>query len=78
MSCTLEYFDLHCSSVFSLVCYGFYLLFTFFSDAAYSEYSYLVEIVVERSVFVCNIQKSVPRLLQLKKYYVTFKNRNMQ
>ena len=34
-SCTLEYFYLQCSSMFSLVCYGFYLLFTiFFSDAA--------------------------------------------
>ena len=50
-------------------------LLSFFSDAAYSEQSYLVEIV-EGSVFECNIQKTVLRSLQLKKYYVIFKNRN--
>ena len=54
--------------MFSLSCYGFYLLFTiFFSDAADNEHSYLVEIPVEHSVFECNIQKSVPRSLRLKK-----------
>ena len=52
-------------------------LLSFFSDAAYSEHCQLVEIVVERSIFECNIQKSDPRSLQLKKY-VIFKNRNMQ
>ena len=63
--------------MFSLVCNGFYLLFTiFFDDAAYSEHSELVEIVVERLVFKWNIKKSVPIPLQLKKY-VIFKNRNM-
>ena len=37
-------------------------LFTiFFSVAAYSEQSLRVEIVVERSIFESNIQKSVPR-----------------
>ena len=46
--------------MFSLVCYGFYSLFAiFFSDAADNEHSYLVEIPVERSIFECNIQKSV-------------------
>ena len=71
----LEHFYLQCSS---MVCYGFYLLFTiFFSHAACNEYSQLVEIVVERSIFECNIQKRVPRSFQLKKY-VIFKNRNMQ
>ena len=47
--------------MFSLVCDRFYLLFTiFFSDAAaYSDHSYLVEIVVERSIFECNIQNFV-------------------
>ena len=38
-----------------------YCLLSFFSDAAYSAHSQLVEIVVERSIFECNIQKSVPR-----------------
>ena len=33
---------------------------------------------VECSIFEFNIQKSFPRSLQLKKYYVTFKNRNVQ
>ena len=52
--------------MFSLVYYDFYLLFTiFFSDAEDNEHSYLVEIPVERSIFVCNIQKSIPRSLQL-------------
>ena len=61
---------LHCSSMFSLVCYGFYLLLTnLFSDAAYSELSQFVEIVVKRSIFECNIQKCVPRSLQLNKIF---------
>ena len=38
--------------MFSLVC-----LLYFFSDAAYSEHGYHVEIVVERSIFECNIFK---------------------
>ena len=52
-------------------------LLSFFSDAAYSEHSYLAEIVVERSIFECNIQKSIQLSSQLKKY-VIFKNRNTQ
>ena len=51
-SCTLEHVYLQCSSMFSLVC-----LLYFFSDAAYSERGYHVEIVVERSIFECNIFK---------------------
>ena len=54
------------------------LLWFLFSDAASNEHSQLVEIPVERSSFKYNIQKSIPRSLQLKKYYVTFKNRNVQ
>ena len=54
-----------------------YCLLSFFSDAAYSEHSQLVEIVVERSIFECAIQKGVPRSLQLNKYNI-FKTRNMQ
>ena len=53
-----------------------YFLKSFFSDAADNEHSYLVEIPVERSIFECNIQKSVRRSLQLKNI-VIFKNRNM-
>ena len=41
-----------------------YCLLSFFSDAEDSEHSYLVEIPVKRSIFVCNIQKSIPRSLQ--------------
>ena len=41
-------------------------LLSFFSGAADNEHSYLVEIPVERSIFECNIQKSVPRSLQLQ------------
>ena len=43
------------------------LLWFLFSGAASNEHSQLVEIPVERSSFKCNIQKSVPRSLQLKK-----------
>ena len=43
-----------------------YCLPSFFSNAADNEHSKLVEIPVERSIFECNIQKSVPRSLQLK------------
>ena len=40
----------------------FSLVFIYlFSDTADNEHSYLVEIPVERSIFECNIQKSVPR-----------------
>ena len=51
-SCNLEHLYLQCSLMFSLVC-----LLYFFSDAAYSEHGYHVEIVVERSIFECNIFK---------------------
>ena len=45
----------------------FSLVFIYlFSDTADNEHSYLVEIPVERSIFGCNIQKSVPRSLQLQ------------
>ena len=78
-SCTLEHFYVECSSMFSLVCYDFYLLFTiFFSEVADNKHSQLVEIPKERSIFECNIKKSVPKSLQLKNYCVTFKNRNVQ
>ena len=53
------------------------LVWCLFSDAAGNEHNQLGEIPVERSTFKCNIQKSVPRSLQLKEYYVTFKNRNV-
>ena len=44
----------------SLLC--FFLLFTIlFSNAANKEHSYLVKIPVERSIFECDIQKSIPR-----------------
>ena len=52
-----------------------YCLPSFFSNAADNEHSKL-EIPVERSIFDSNIQKSVPRSLQLKNI-VIFKNRNM-
>ena len=51
-----------------------YWLLSFFSDAACQ----LGEIIVERSIFEYNIQKSVSRSLQLKRYFVIFRNRNMQ
>ena len=55
----------------------FSLVFIYlFSDTADNEHSYLVEIPVERSMFEFNIQKIVPRSLQLKNI-VIFKNRNM-
>ena len=43
-----------------------YCLLSFLSDAADNQYRHLVEIPVERSIFECNIQKSVPRSLQLQ------------
>ena len=52
-----------------------YCLLSFCSDATDNEHSYLVEIPVERSIFECNIQKSVTRSLHLKN--VIFKNKNM-
>ena len=52
------------------------LLWFLFSDFA-GNVTQLVEIPVERSTFKCNIQKSVPRSLQLKKCDVTSKNRNV-
>ena len=56
------------------------LFWFLFSDIACNKYSQPVQIPVERSTFKCNIQKSVLRSLHcnLKKYYVTLKNRNMQ
>ena len=54
-----------------------YCLLSFLSHAADYEHSWIAEIQVEHSIFKCNIQKSVPRSLQLKKYYVTLKNRNV-
>ena len=53
-----------------------YCLPFFFSNAANNEHSKLVEIPVERSIFECNIQKSIPLSLQLKNIAI-FKNRNM-
>ena len=44
----------------------FIVYYLFFSDVVDNEHSYLVDIPVERSIFKCNIQKSVPRSLQLK------------
>ena len=55
----------------------YYLLSFFLSNAADKEHSQLAEIPVKRSIFECNIQKSVPRSLQLKNI-VIFKNRNKQ
>ena len=43
-----------------------YCLLSFFSDAADNQYRHLVEIPVERSIFECNIQKGIPRSLQLQ------------
>ena len=54
-----------------------YCLPSFFSNAADNEHNKLIEIPVERWIFECNIQKSVPRSLQLKNI-VIFKNRNMK
>ena len=52
-----------CSAVqcfHQFVIVSIYCLLSFFSDAAaYSDHSYLVEIVVERSIFECNIQNFV-------------------
>ena len=42
---------------------------SFFNDAGHSKHSWFVEILVERWIFECNIKKSVPRSLQIKKYY---------
>ena len=85
MSCTLEHlfavqFNVFISLWFLFIVYilyyGFiYCLPSFFSNAADNEHSKL-EIPVERSIFDSNIQKSVPRSLQLKNI-VIFKNRNM-
>ena len=43
-----------------------YCVLSFFSDAADNEHSYLVEIPIKRSIFECNIQKTVTRSLQLQ------------
>ena len=53
-------------NVFISLLWFLFIVYYLFRGAAYSEHSYLVEIVVERSIFECNIQKSVPRSLQLK------------
>ena len=55
-----------------------YCLLSFFSDAADSKHSWPVEIPVECSVFKCNMQRSIPRSLQLKTCYVIFRNKNVQ
>ena len=55
----------------------FTVYYLFFSDAGDNEHSQLVDIRVERSIFKCNIQKSVPISLRLKNI-VIFKNRNLQ
>ena len=44
-----------------------YYLLSCFSNVSDSEHCELNEILVERSIFQYNIQKSVPRSLQLKK-----------
>ena len=46
------------------------LLWFLFIDAARKEHSQLVHIRVERSAFKNNIQKSIPKSLQLKKCYI--------
>ena len=66
-----------CSSVFSLFCYLFLVMQHIASEHSQLA-SQVVEIPVEHSIFECNIQKSIPRLLELKKYYIIFKNRNVQ
>ena len=55
-----------------------YCLQSFFSDAADNEHSYLVDIPVERSIFEYNIQKKHSKIITIKKYYVIYKNSNMQ
>ena len=61
----------------SCVMVSIYCLPSFFSNAADNEHNKLVKIPVERSIFECNIQKSVRRSLQLKNI-VIIKNRNIQ
>ena len=60
----------------SCVMVSIYCVPSFFSNAADNEHSKLVEIPVERSIFECNIQKTVPRSSKLKSIAI-FKNRNM-
>ena len=57
-----------CSAVQCFHKFGtvFIYLLSFFSDAADNEHSYLVEIPIKRSIFECNIQKTVTRSLQLQ------------
>ena len=45
-----------------------WFLFIVFSNAADNEHSKLVEIPVERSIFECNIQKSIPLSFLYKKH----------
>ena len=66
---TFEHFYLQCSSIFSLVMVFTYYLLSFFSNVSDSEHCELNEILAERSIFQYNIQKSVPRSLQLKKMF---------
>ena len=62
----------------SCVMVSIYCLQSFFSDAADNKHSYLVEIPVERSIFEYNIQKKHSKIITIKKYYVIYKNSNMQ
>ena len=64
--------------LFAVQCNVFISFLWCLFSAAGNEYSYFVEIPVERSTFKFNIQKSIPGSLRLKRYYVTFKNRNVQ
>ena len=45
-----------------------YCLLSPFSNAADKKHSYLVEIPLERSIFECNIQKSVPGNYKISSY----------
>ena len=56
------------------ISYGY--LLSCFNNVSDSEHCELNEILVERSIFQYNIQKSLPRSLQLKKN-VILKNRNV-
>ena len=68
---------LQCNAMFLLVCFGFYLfLLSLFSDTAGNKHSLLKfqKVQFSRVIF----KKYIPILLQLKKYYVTFQNKNIQ
>ena len=60
----------------TLECQSNELLFTIFlSDSADNELSELVKILVERSIFECNIQKNSSKIITIKKNIVTSKKR---